>query len=191
MKRVLMLAAILSVGGCENPYNGIPVSDYLDATPKTVLGKRIESSFDGECVSITNGDTIVVLDDQNQHINIRLDSIDCPEIDQPYGQMATAVLSDMVHEKYVQVWVTGKDHEGRTLAFVQVPGFRGRVGEELEPKVTVNEAMVQGGCAWNCREHSKSEKLANLEDQARVAKRGLWSSEGPEEQVPPWKWRQR
>jgi micrococcal nuclease len=68
----------------------------------------------------------------------------------------------------------GSDRYGRTIGDVYVgPTF-------------VNEKMVEDGWAWNYVKYSKSQRLADLEKQARAAKRGLWAGRSP---VAPWDYR--
>ena len=46
--------------------------------------------------------------------------------------------------------------------------------------------MVKAGLAWHYKQYSKDKRLAELEADARAAKRGLWADKS---QVPPWEWR--
>lgn len=46
--------------------------------------------------------------------------------------------------------------------------------------------MVEDDWAWNYVKYSKSQRLADLERQARAAKRGLWAGSSP---VAPWVYR--
>jgi len=49
--------------------------------------------------------------------------------------------------------------------------------------------MVKQGAAWVYRKYAKDQSLYALENEAKAAKRGLWSL--PEaERTPPWEWRQ-
>jgi endonuclease YncB( thermonuclease family) len=57
-------------------------------------------------VGITDGDTITVLDGQQNTHKIRLMGIDCPEKSQPFGQNAKQSLSDLVYDRSVSVeWI--------------------------------------------------------------------------------------
>ncbi|MDB2685894.1 thermonuclease family protein [Mariniblastus sp.] len=146
-------------------------------------GKPIKTSWKGKVVAITDGDTIKVLNDQNEQIKVRLESIDTPERKQPYGEVAKNRLGKWIHEKTVVVMETGKDQYGRTLAFIELPTDSG----DLDVCLT----MIQSGFAWNYTAYSKSEALALAEQKARNEKRGLWASDGPDDQIPPWEWRKR
>jgi micrococcal nuclease len=47
-------------------------------------------------------------------------------------------------------------------------------------------ATVKTGMDWAYRRYLTDRSLIVLEQQARPARRGLWSDPAP---VPPWKWR--
>ena len=52
----------------------------------------------------------------------------------------------------------------------------------------VNAELVRRGAAWVYRKYARDESLYRLEDEARSARRGIWSL--PEVQrMPPWEWR--
>jgi endonuclease YncB( thermonuclease family) len=42
------------------------------------------------------------------------------------------------------------------------------------------------GLAWWFRKYSNEQSLGTLEQEARMARRGIWSNENP---VPPWEFR--
>jgi micrococcal nuclease len=51
----------------------------------------------------------------------------------------------------------------------------------------LNQALVRAGFAWWYRQFAKRDTLLPaLEQEARAAKRGLWTDPSP---VPPWQWR--
>lgn len=127
----------------------------------------------GRVVSITDGDTCVVLVDRQQ-IKVRLEGIDAPEKGQPYGTKSREHLAALIHEKAVSVVVSGKDRYGRSLGTVWVD------------QDNINEEMVRSGLAWHYKRFSKDKTLQRLESEARAAKRGLWADRDP---VPPWEWR--
>lgn len=143
----------------------------------TTHGQAIKHVWTGKVTAVTDGDMIKVLNDQNQEIKIRFNSIDAPEKKQPFGQAAKQYLSDKIFGKRVTVYETGKDRYGRTLAFITLHGF------------DVNARMVADGYAWEYDQYSKSETLGGYEAKARTEKRGLWAADV--EPVPPWEWRQR
>lgn len=68
------------------------------------------TSFKGKVVKITDGDTIVVLDDKNKQIKVRLEGIDCPESSQDFGSRAKQTTSDLCFGKEVVIQKSGEDY---------------------------------------------------------------------------------
>ena len=129
--------------------------------------------IEGTVVSVTDGDTIVVLSG-SARFKIRLNGIDCPEHDQAYGQKAKEFTLAIAGQKAVSVTVRDIDRYGRSVGDVAVGG------------VSLNERLVEAGLAWQYRKYSNDERLARLERDAREAKRGLWNEANP---VAPWDFR--
>lgn len=127
----------------------------------------------GKVVRIADGDTVTVLVRGNQ-VRVRLFGIDAPERGQDYSRRSREALADLVFEKEVRVVVHDKDRYGRT------------VGDIFIGNTLVNEKMVKDGWAWNYVRYSHSKRYAELEREAREAKRGLWSGKSP---IPPWEYR--
>ena len=71
-------------------------------------------------VSVSDGDTITVLDDNKQRHVIRLMGIDAPEKAQAFGQKAKQSLSDLVFDKDVSVTWFKRDRYGRTVGQVRI-----------------------------------------------------------------------
>jgi micrococcal nuclease len=133
-------------------------------------------SWEGKVVGISDGDTIKVLKDGKQ-VNIRLTAIDCPELGQPYGEIAMQFTNDMVAGRIINVRKIGIDRDGYIVGFVFV-------GD-----INLNYDLVRAGLAWTYRKYSRRDsELAKLEFEARSAKRGLWAEPDP---VPPWEWRRK
>jgi micrococcal nuclease len=137
-----------------------------------------DASFLAKVISITDGDTLKALSAQNQQVKIRLAEIDSPERGQPWGNKAKQALSGYTFQKTVTIDPVTQDRYGRTVGTVLVDGDN------------VNKAMVQQGYCWVYQKYARDSEFFDLENEAREAKRGLWSL--PEAQrVPPWEWRQR
>jgi endonuclease YncB( thermonuclease family) len=128
----------------------------------------------GKVVSVTDGDTVRVLDAANVQHKVRLNGIDAPERGQPFGTVARDRLAALVMGKAVKVHDDGRDKWGRTLGRIEIEGR------------DVNKQMVVDGLAWHYVRYSKDTRLAAAERDARAAKRGLWADKAP---VPPWEWR--
>jgi endonuclease YncB( thermonuclease family) len=129
----------------------------------------------GKVVGVSDGDTITVLVDKKP-IKIRLEGIDAPEAKQSFGTRSKQALSEMVFGKEVLVRKTGQDRYGRSLGFVSRDG------------IDINSVMIQDGWAWHYKKYNQDSKLADLERQARAAKRGLWAEPNP---LAPWDFRDR
>jgi len=134
------------------------------------------SQFTAKVIGVTDGDTIVVLDENNKQTKIRLEGIDCPESGQDFGSRAKQATVELCFQKTVIVEQTGTDRYNRMLANVYVNG------------ICVNKELLRLGMAWHYKQYNKNEELAKIEQEARVAKVGLWSTQDP---IPPWEWRRK
>jgi micrococcal nuclease len=135
------------------------------------------ADFTGKVVGVTDGDTIRVLSD-NHPIKIRLNGIDAPETGQAYGQRAKQFVSEQCFGQTVRVEESGTDKYGRTIGDIY-----------LEDETHLNVAVVRNGFAWWYRKYAEgNDVLAQAEEEARKAGRGLWAEPNP---VAPWDWRHR
>lgn len=130
----------------------------------------------GKVVSIADGDTITVLDAEKVQHKIRLEGIDAPERGQAFGTKSREKLSELVGGKDVVVRWKKKDRYGRILGDVH-----------LDDRL-INLEMVQEGLVWHYKQYSKSKELAEAEEEARRAKKGIWGDKSPE---PPWEFRKK
>lgn len=136
----------------------------------------VTETFYGKVISITDGDTIVVLTDDKHQVKIRLEGIDCPEGKQDYGNKAKQYTASLCFDQEVRVEKSGTDRYGRTLAWVYVGN------------VCVNKALLKAGMAWHYKKFNQDPELSKLEATARSQKIGLWSQTSP---IPPWEFRKR
>ena len=133
-------------------------------------------TWTGKVVGVADGDTITVLHDRTSQ-KIRLHGVDAPEKAQPFGDKAKQLTSSLVFGKEVKVEVVTRDKYGRTVGRVYT----------VSPDRCLEEELVKAGLAWWYRQYDpKNKKLAGLEEEARKARRGLWSDPSP---TPPWEWR--
>ncbi len=114
-------------------------------------------------VGISDGDTLTLLTPEKQQVKVRLGEIDTPESRQPYGTRAKQALSDLAYGKEAHVVVQDTDKYGRTVGRVYVGDM------------DVNAELVRQGAAWVYRQYVKDASLYRLENEAKAAKRGLWS----------------
>jgi len=136
---------------------------------------RVVEEFSGKVIGVTDGDTITVLANR-ETIIVRLEGIDAPELGQSFGTQSKRALARLVAGKTVVVRTTGADAYGRTLGVVRSDG------------IDVNRKLIEDGWAWHFKRFNEEERLAQLEDAARQAKRGLWGDEKP---LAPWDYRAR
>jgi len=138
--------------------------------PLTCSGQLI-----GKVISIADGDTFT-LQTKNEKIKIRLHGIDCPEINQDYGDVAKKYLIVQIsfHGDSVTVQKTDVDRYGRT------------VGIAYSGKTNINESLLEHGLAWHYKRYDQNPMWDQLEKGARLARFNLWSNENA---IPPWEFR--
>lgn len=128
----------------------------------------------GKVIAVKDGDTIVLLHEKKK-ITIRLEHIDCPEKNQPFGYKAKQFVSQFCFSKNVKIISNGKrDQNGRWIA--EVIYLNKNLGKEL----------MKNGLAWHFKRYSKNKDYAFLEVNAKKKKIGLWQEPNP---VSPWNWR--
>jgi endonuclease YncB( thermonuclease family) len=129
----------------------------------------------GLVIAVTDGDTLRVLDAQQQQHRVRLYGIDAPESHQAFGNRSRQYLASLAFRQNVTVTYSEKDRYGRILGTV----FRDRQNLNLE--------MVRAGMAWHYVYFAKNETdLAKAEKDARKKQLGLWADKNP---IPPWDFR--
>ena len=127
----------------------------------------------GRCIGVSDGDTVTILVGGRPE-KVRLAGIDAPEKVQPFGARAKQYAASIVFGREVLLERNGSDRYGRTVGRVSMGGR------------SLNEEMVRAGLAWHYRAYSNDARLAALETEARLARRGLWADPAPE---PPWAFR--
>jgi len=123
---------------------------------------------------VVDGDTLVLQDG----VRLRLIGIDCPESVkpdhpvEPFGPEASQFTRNFIGQQQVhlQFDLEREDQFGRMLAFVFV-------GERM-----LNEELVRAGLARYQGQYRYAEnmkrRLRVAQDEARAAKRGIWSLNG-------------
>lgn len=165
----------------------VPHADKKLALSGAALRAAIADLPQAKVLHVLDGDTLIVARGLSE-TTIRLDSIDCPEDGQRWGDTAKYGLIKLVGRRTVHLEEHGRDSYGRTLATIYV---RHANGKEW---VNVNERMVTLGHAWVMRKFydhlpkDRQDKLNHLVAWAKANKVGLWSTENP---IPPWRWRKR
>jgi endonuclease YncB( thermonuclease family) len=140
----------------------------------------IAESMMGMVVSISDGDTITILDDQKMQYKIRLSGIDAPEKKQPYGNVSKSNLSKLIYGKLVHVTWNKKDRYGRII------------GKVLLGDRDICLVQINDGYAWHYKSYEKEQNsidrklYSESELNARDGRRGLWRDNNP---TPPWDFR--
>jgi micrococcal nuclease len=136
---------------------------------------KITEELTGKVIGVSDGDTIKVLVNKKQ-VTVRLEGIDAPEAKQSFGTKSKQALSDMIFGREVTITDTSDDRYGRTL------------GTVIVGSTNINAKMIEDGWAWHYEKYNKDTRLAELEKEAKAAKRGLWADRNP---LPPWEFRTR
>ena len=150
----------------------------LDAIPDST---KYRLKVQGKVVEITDGDTFVLLDQNENQFKIRLHEIDAPETtkNQRYSKQARKALSDLILGDTVDVY-----HKIGTNG----SNWNRIVGVVYVENINVNSEMIRLGFAWHSKKYSfgyssDSLELDSLERVARSRRLGLWKDDSP---VPPW-----
>jgi endonuclease YncB( thermonuclease family) len=136
----------------------------------------------GKVIKVSDGDTITIIDSNNQKYKIRLSGIDAPESQQVYGDISTQFLSELVYDKEVLVTWDKKDKYYRILGKVIVDGR------------DINYEQLKKGLAWYYKQYEKDlsdedrKKYSEAEEWARNYTEGLWADSNS---IPPWEFRRK
>jgi endonuclease YncB( thermonuclease family) len=124
--------------------------------------------WQGTVRHVTDGDSVWVMPSWGgEGVQVRLQGIDAPEICQAGGRQARQALEQRVHLQPVTVVVKGRDDYGRTLARLHWGGM------------DIGAWLVFNGLAWSSAYRGNPGPYADLEQQAREARRGIWSQPRP------------
>lgn len=155
--------------------------------PEASSDQRRELNTSGEpLVRDKDGQTLVsrVIDGDSLElrgpggtITVRLDGIDCPELDQRFGATAALWIKETLQGRPVRIEDHGKDKYGRSLVYLYSDNDK-----------SINHQLVEVGLAWQYREYSNDPVLNQLERSAKERGLGLWSEASP---IPPWEHRSR
>ena len=136
----------------------------------------------GKVIKVSDGDTITVLDSNNQKHKIRLKGIDAPESQQTFGDISTQSLSELVYDKEVLVTWDKKDKYYRILGKVIADGR------------DANYEQLKKGLAWYYKQYEKDlsdddkQRYSEAEEWARNYTEGLWADSNS---IPPWEFRRK
>ncbi|MDR0867157.1 MAG: thermonuclease family protein [Planctomycetota bacterium] len=141
------------------------------------LPKVIADQWEGQCVAVTDGDTISVMRDGEAE-KIRLYGVDCPEMGQNFGNEAKEFTSAMTLGKKIKVIGVqkNKDKYGRTVADVEIDGEK------------LNRELIVNGWAWVDARYCQARECAEwqrLQKQAQENGVGIWGGGKDKTDSPP------
>ena len=128
-------------------------------------------------IGIADGDTLTARCETRagmENVKLRLAEIDAPEKAQPFGNRSKQHLSELCFQKPAKVKPLTEDRYGRTVAHVVCDGR------------DAGTKQLQAGMAWVFDRYVEDRGLYGVQDEARLAARGLWADRSPS---PPWDWR--
>ncbi len=133
--------------------------------------------YEAKVIKVIDGDTVWVKS-ENKHIKIRLSYIDAPELKQVFGIRSKNFLTELILDKNVQINANKKDRYNRHLGEIYI--------HNSNESIFVNAKMIKSGNAWVYKTYRDNSYLKNLENYARINKKGLWEEQ---DVVAPWDYR--
>lgn len=134
-------------------------------------------NFTAKVIDVLDGDSIIVSIAGGPPIKIRLTQIDCPELQQPFGEEAKQFTTNLCLGRNVLVNSIRSDQNGYMLASVQlVRGF-----------IKINDELIKAGLAW-CAGEPSDPALGELQSKAKSFNVGLWSDPAA---IAPWEFRNK
>ncbi|MDO5509739.1 MAG: thermonuclease family protein [Weeksellaceae bacterium] len=163
----------------EQEINVAPSAQDSISIPKSVAAEKAKVKIRAKVIGVRDGDTVDMLY-HSFPIAVRLEHIDAPErrSGQPFNQNSKKALSDLVFGKETWLMSDGTyDRYGRIIGVLFT-----------DQGLNVNKEMVKQGMAWHYKKYSTDMSYDQIEQEARNAKRGLWSDSAP---IAPWNWSSR
>lgn len=118
--------------------------------------------LNGKVIRIIDGDTFVMVTDNNDCIHVRMASIDAPELSQAFGMNCKLALAGYINGQEISLTTNGKDQYKRTIATVYFN------------HENINLKMVANGFAWQYKKYSTGQEFSEAQQNAKQNKLGLW-----------------
>jgi endonuclease YncB( thermonuclease family) len=151
--------------------------------------KTFAVEYKGRVVRVISGDTLVLFQDNNQ-IKIRLAGVSAPKISQPFFNQSKQSLEELVFNKEITV-IQEKISKDKIVGKVYLGEPQLDIRCVMAPCYVenhINAEQIRRGMAWlngKDRKYSEDADLAELQEEAKQEKRGLWQDPHP---TAPWKW---
>ena len=167
-----------------NGFKRVILCFMLAITTVLATAREVEI-LTGKVIRVDDGDTLVLLNEANQKIKLRLSDIDAPEVShgrskpgQAFSRRSTKSLASMALGQQAIARCFDVDRYERPVCRIEVSGM------------DVNSEQVRLGMAWANganKRYVRNPQTYVLEAEAREARVGLWSAAQPP--IPPWEWR--
>ncbi|MDN5201627.1 thermonuclease family protein [Fulvivirgaceae bacterium BMA10] len=131
-----------------------------------------QKTYKAKVVKVVNGSTIQLLDSEQDTINVILKSIECPVIQQAFGEEARNMTVSLCLDKVVDVEDFGKDRYGNAIVSITLPD-----------QTNLSYELVKNGLAWYYKRNREDTQLECLATTSKENEIGLW---GDSESVAPW-----
>lgn len=146
-------------------------------TPCLVSG---DVSLAGKVISVQDGDTLTIVDEELKEHKIRINGIDAPESDQPYGKVSKENMIELSYGRIAALECHKADRYGRSVCTVWIEG------------VDVGLSQLRMGLAWHYKKYQdeqapeQRQSYSDAEINAKKGMLGLWIRENS---IAPWEWR--
>ncbi len=128
--------------------------------------------FAARCVDVADGDTITVLQDGFEKVEIRLEGVDCPEKGDDWWETAKSYTAALVLDRLVIVRTKETDRHQRIVSRIVTDGL------------DVSTALLLAGLCRVYREFTDDPLLLRAEEAARSAGIGIWSGDAKARSLP-------
>jgi endonuclease YncB( thermonuclease family) len=175
----LLLTLALFLLSCAAP-SATEEDSFNPAGDSSIQASQTSQTLQGKVVTVLDGDTIIVLNENKKTFKVRFKGIDAPEKSQAFGQQAKQKLSSLIFDRNVSVEWQERDRYQRILGKVE------NNGQDICLK------MIETGYAWHYKRFQESQQPSDrlsyteAENRSRQQKIGLWHDPNP---IPPWDYR--
>lgn len=138
-----------------------------------------QTIVDGVVIEVVEGDILLVVLKSGDTISAKINNIECPEINQSFGDVAKSFTEKLCLKKEITLSYSNYDKDLNFLSEVTL-----KKGKDL------GAMLLEQGLAWHYAKglttHPNTSLYINLEEEAKDKRKGLWKEP---EQVPPWTFR--
>jgi len=146
---------------------------FFSSSATEFNAKKEKQTLTGKVIGIVDGDTYDLLTPDKETLRIRTAAIDAPERGMPFYNVSKQYLAKLCFGKMVSLKIDARDRYDRIVAFTYLPD-----------NAEVSIEMLKAGMAWHFKKYNTDKDLAQLEIEARNARKGLWVDKDPME---PWR----